>query len=246
MFGKKKKKLEAERREEELRLQQQQELQKQQQEAAKKQEDKIFLESELVDDDEDGNALPKEYEAIAYILKQEQGEDLVAEPVDDQSQPEQAPVQSVEEVKPSTPAEDETPVEPEQSEQGEQSEQSTQTEDATEETEGVSDKSEDESEEPEESQKDVATESATEEQKEEVVYVVDGPSEEDDEIVKPAKLVKLPNLVDYMLSQNMSKKMKMNIATLLLSAYNKYKDIPAEKKIVIQCMQKVMASLIQG
>ncbi len=240
MFGKKKKKLEAERREEELRLQQQQELQKQQQEAAQKQEDKIFLESELVDDDEDDNALPKEYEAIAYILKQEQGEDLVAEPVDDQSQPEQAPVQSVEEVKPSTPAEDETSVEPEQSEQ------SPQTEDATEETEDVSDKTEDESEEPEESQKDVATESATEEQKEEVVYVVDGPSEEDDEIVKPAKLVKLPNLVDYMLSQNMSKQMKINIATLLLSAYNKYKDIPAEKKIVVQCMAKVMKSLIQG
>ncbi len=240
MFGKKKKKLEAERREEELRLQQQQELQKQQQEAAQKQEDKIFLESELVDDDEDDNALPKEYEAIAYILKQEQGEDLVAEPVDDQSQPEQTPVQSVEEVKPSTPAEDETTVEPEQSEQ------SPQTEDATEETEDVSDKTEDESEEPEESQKDVATESATEEQKEEVVYVVDGPSEEDDEIVKPAKLVKLPNLVDYMLSQNMSKQMKINIATLLLSAYNKYKDIPAEKKIVVQCMAKVMKSLIQG
>lgn len=246
MFGKKKKKLEAERREEELRLQQQQELQKQQQEAAQKQEDKIFLESELVDDDEDDNALPKEYEAIAYILKQEQGEDLVAEPVDDQSQSEQVPVQSVEEVKPSTLAEDETTVEPEQAKQDEQSEQSTQTKDATEETEDVSDKTEDESEESEESQKDVATESATEEQKEEVVYVVDGPSEEDDEIVKPAKLVKLPNLVDYMLSQNMSKQMKINIATLLLSAYNKYKDIPAEKKIVVQCMAKVMKSLIQG
>lgn len=246
MFGKKKKKLEAERREEELRLQQQQELQMQQQEAAQKQEDKIFLESELVDDDEDDNALPKEYEAIAYILKQEQGEDLVAEPVDDQSQPEQAPVQSVEEVKPSTPAEDEASLEPEQAKQDEQSEQSTQTEVATEETEDVSDKAEDESEEIEDSQTDVADQSATEEQKEEVVYVVDGPSEEDDEIVKPAKLVKLPNLVDYMLSQNMSKQMKINIATLLLSAYNKYKDVPAEKKIVIQCMAKVMKSLIQG
>ena len=79
-----------------------------------------------------------------------------------------------------------------------------------------------------------------------MVYIVDGPSEDDDEIVKPAKLVKLPNLVDYMLSQNMSKQMKINIATLLLSTYNKYKDIPAEKKIIIQCMAKVMRSLIQG
>ena len=101
-----------------------------------------------------------------------------------------------------------------------------------------------EQEEPQE--QSVADETASEEQKEEVVYVVDGPSEDDDEIVKPAKLVKLPNLVDYMLAQNMSKQMKMNIATLLLSTYNKYKDVPAEKKIVIQCMAKVMKSLIQG
>lgn len=211
MFGKKKKKLEAERREEELRLQQQQELQKQQadQEAAKKQEDKIFLESELIDDDEDDNALPKEYEAIAYILKQEQGDDLVAQPVDDESAQSEQASESVEEVKDEAPAEEEV-------EQEEPQEQS------------------------------VADETASEEQKEEVVYVVDGPSEDDDEIVKPAKLVKLPNLVDYMLAQNMSKQMKMNIATLLLSTYNKYKDVPAEKKIVIQCMAKVMKSLIQG
>ena len=96
----------------------------------------------------------------------------------------------------------------------------------------------------EEAQEETAV--APQEQKEEVVYVVDGPSEDDDEIVKPAKLVKLPNLVDYMLSQNMSKQMKINIATLLLSTYNKYKDIPAEKKIIVQCMAKVMRSLIQG
>ena len=223
MFGKKKKKLEAERREEELRLQQQQELQKQQadQEAAKKQEDKIFLESELIDDDEDDNALPKEYEAIAYILKQEQGDDLVAQPVDDEPAQSEQASESVEEVKDETPAE-EAPVEETEEPAVEEVEQ----------------------EEPQE--KAVADETASEEQKEEVVYVVDGPSEDDDEIVKPAKLVKLPNLVDYMLAQNMSKQMKMNIATLLLSTYNKYKDVPAEKKIVIQCMAKVMKSLIQG
>ena len=105
MFGKKKKKLEAERREEELRLQQQQELQKQQadQEAAKKQEDKIFLESELIDDDEDDNALPKEYEAIAYILKQEQGDDLVAQPVDDEPAQSEQASESVEEIKVKSP-----------------------------------------------------------------------------------------------------------------------------------------------
>ncbi|HBP52300.1 MAG TPA: hypothetical protein DD626_03245, partial [Clostridiales bacterium] len=123
---------------------------------------------------------------------------------------------------------------------------------AVEENEKSVDKVEDsdESKEVEEANKEAEptqdTAPATEEQREEVVYVVDGPSEDDDEIVKPAKLVKLPNLVDYMLAQNMSKQMKINIATLLLSAYNKFKDIPAERKIVIQCMAKVMKSLIQG
>ena len=233
MFGKKKKKLEAERREEELRLQQQQELQKQQadQEAAKKQEDKIFLESELIDDDEDDNALPKEYEAIAYILKQEQGDDLVAQPVDDEPAQSEQASESVEEVKDEAPAE-EAPVE-----------------ETAEETPALEEVKEEPSQEQVEEQAQEETvddETASEEQKEEVVYVVDGPSEDDDEIVKPAKLVKLPNLVDYMLAQNMSKQMKMNIATLLLSTYNKYKDVPAEKKIVIQCMAKVMKSLIQG
>lgn len=263
MFGKKKK-LEAERREEELRLQKQ-ELERQQAQAAQKaqvaqqaqrQEDKVFFESELINDDddntaaqtvnEDDNALPKEYEAIAYILKQEQGEDLVAQPVDDEPvQSAQEQQKSVEEVK-EGPAKETAPVleevAPAPAEEPE----------AVEENEKSVDKVEDsdESKEVEEANKEAEptqdTAPATEEQREEVVYVVDGPSEDDDEIVKPAKLVKLPNLVDYMLAQNMSKQMKINIATLLLSAYNKFKDIPAERKIVIQCMAKVMKSLIQG
>lgn len=250
MFGKKKK-LEAERREEELRLQKQ-ELEKQQVptvEQAQETDDKIFFESELIDDDddntaaqpsaEDDNALPKEYEAIAYILKQEQGDDLVAEPVGDDEpvQSAQEPQQSVEEVKKepekTAPVLEEAVEEPNAQETAEESLEEVEDSDESEETE-----------ESEESEQETAP--ATEEQQEEVVYVVDGPSEDDDEIVKPAKLVKLPNLVDYMLSQNMSKQMKMNIATLLLSTYNKYKDVPAEKKIVIQCMAKVMKSLIQG
>lgn len=257
MFGKKKKKLEAERHEEELRLQQEQ--LKQQQTAAQqaqKQEGKIFLESELIDDEEEDNALPKEYEAIAYILKQEQGEDLVAKPVDDEPvQSEQKP-EAIEEVKPQEQvlepvaepapepaqleevAQEETLEEVPVQEPEEESEELEEAEE--EETEEESDDSEEELEEADQ------TEEGEQEQQEEVVYVVDGPSEDDDELVKPAKLVKLPNLVDYMLSQNMSKQMKINIATLLLSTYNKYKDIPAEKKIVIQCMAKVMKSLIQG
>ncbi|MDE6060745.1 MAG: hypothetical protein K2G31_04680 [Clostridia bacterium] len=82
------------------------------------------------------------------------------------------------------------------------------------------------------------------EQGREVKYVVE--TFEDDEIVKPAKLVKLPNLVDYMISLNMSKRMKMNVCMLLLTAYHKYKDIPQEKTIVISCMRKMLTALLQG
>lgn len=256
MFGKKKKqaKLEQEQREREqheLELAQQQAAQRAA-EAAKEEENngKIYLESEIIDD-EDDNSLPKEYESIAYILKQETGEDLLAQPVDDDVEelpleevepevaPEAEPVQEVKEEKaPETeavqePVAEETPTEEEPQEVEETEEE------VAEET-----PTEEETTDAEEAQEETAV--APQEQKEEVVYVVDGPSEDDDEIVKPAKLVKLPNLVDYMLSQNMSKQMKINIATLLLSTYNKYKDIPAEKKIVVQCMAKVMRSLIQG
>lgn len=80
---------------------------------------------------------------------------------------------------------------------------------------------------------------AKEEQKEEIVYIVDGP-EEDDEIVKPAKLVKLPHLVDYMISRNMSKQMKIRVATMLIATYNKFKESPEDAKIVKTCLIKIM------
>lgn len=232
MFGKKKKQaqLEAEQaKAEALKLEEEKEesseLPLEQEEQP--QEEKIFFESELIDDEEDNDALPKEYEAIAYILKQETGEDLVALPVDDEpsEEIEEAPL-TLEEV------EEEAPLELVE----EESEQAP-VEDALE----LVDDEEVETEE----KTPTPTAPVAQPDKEEVVYVVDGP-EDDDELVKPAKLVKLPNLVDYMLAQNMSKQMKINIATLLLSAYNKYKDIPEEKKIIIQCMIKVMRSLIQG
>lgn len=254
MFGKKKKQLEAERREEELRLQQE-ELARQQaaQQAQQVPDDKVFCECELIDD-EDDNALPKEYEAIAYILKQEQGDDLVAQPVDDEpAQFEQVSDEGVEDAQEpqearQEPVAEEVAQETDDAQTAAPVEQEDGTEDVAEEVVEDGDEAE-ESEELVEAEEESDTQQVADAdapQEEEVVYVVDGPTEEDDEIVKPAKLVKLPNLVDYMLSQNMSKKMKMNIAMLLLSAYNKYKDIPEEKKIVIQCMQKVMASLIQG
>lgn len=86
------------------------------------------------------------------------------------------------------------------------------------------------------------TEESEEEEDPEVVYVVDG-DEDEEEHVKPAKLVKLPNLVDYMLSKNMPKAMKIQIATMLISTYNKFKDSKEDRKIVVQCLTKVMRDL---
>lgn len=82
-----------------------------------------------------------------------------------------------------------------------------------------------------------------EEEKQKVMIVVDG-ADEDEEIVKPAKLVRLPNLVDYMLAQNPSRAMMMNLATLLLSAYKKFENSADDKHIVVECMKKVMNGLL--
>ncbi len=94
------------------------------------------------------------------------------------------------------------------------------------------------------SEPDTDTEDVEEngDEKQKVMIVVDGA--EDDELVKPAKLVKLPNLVDYMLAQNPSRAMLMNLATLLLSAYKKFENSADDKHIVVACMKKVMTGLL--
>ena len=257
MFGKKKKQaqLEAERAE-----QLKNETEPQQQHVADEkepEEEKIFLESEIIEDDD--TAQEGELEAIAYGEKQDEGDDLVAVPVEEPvEEEEQTPAveqtdepvavqeegeQTVEEI--TQPVEDNqeegTDGEAEQSEDAQESEETVEDEQATEEPEQA--ETEDETEQTESEDEEDAQDD--EQSEEEVVYVVDGP-EEDDEIVKPAKLVKLPNLVDYMLSLNMSKQMKMNVAMLLLGAYKKFKDVPEERKIVVKCMAKIMQSLIQG
>lgn len=201
-------------------------------------EEKVFVESELCDDDDFDST--KEYEAIAYILKQEEGEALHAESLDDQAPTQQAVEQKAQPQPTQKPAQAQTqqPVQPQPAQQPVvHIDEELELEEIEEEVEEV-----------EEVEEDNAVQDnapvVNEEAQEEVVYVVEG-EEEDDEIVKPAKLVKLPNLIDYMLMQNMTKRMKLNIATLLLSAYQKYKDIPQEKAIIVKCMSKVMASLLQ-
>ncbi|MBQ3755134.1 MAG: hypothetical protein II867_03135, partial [Clostridia bacterium] len=80
------------------------------------------------------------------------------------------------------------------------------------------------------------------EPEETVVYVIDG-DEEEEEYVQPSRLSKLSNLTDYMLSQYMSRKVKMQVATMLIGVYNKFKDNPEDKKIIIDCLKKVIFSL---
>lgn len=241
MFGKKRKQaqLEAERARQ-LALEKEQEEKQHPAVEQQPEQEKIFLESEIIDDDD--TAQEGELEAVAYDQKQDAGDALVAESVDETAEQEhEQPIEDV--VKEATDAQ-----EPAQSEPKQEPEQETVEEPAEEPVQEATEEVVEDTQELEEEPEQDAQESATApsaEQQEEVVYVVDGP-EEDDEIVKPAKLVKLPNLVDYMLSLNMSKQMKMNVAMLLLSAYNKFKEIPEERKIIVNCMKKIMQSLIQG
>lgn len=93
------------------------------------------------------------------------------------------------------------------------------------------------------SKEEQSEDESDEDEEPEVVYVVEGDDEDDDEHVKPAKLVKLPNLVDYMLSKNMPKAMKIQIATMLIGTYNKFKDSKEDRKIVVSCLSKVMRDL---
>lgn len=237
MFGKKRKQaqLEAERARQ-LALEKEQEEKQHPAVEQQPEQEKIFLESEIIDDDD--TAQEGELEAVAYDQKQDAGDALVAESVDETAEHEhEQPIEDV--VKEVTDAQEPAQSEPKQETVEEPAEEPVQ-----EATEEVVEDTQELAEEPEQDAQEPAT-APSAEQQEEVVYVVDGP-EEDDEIVKPAKLVKLPNLVDYMLSLNMSKQMKMNVAMLLLSAYNKFKEIPEERKIIVNCMKKIMQSLIQG
>ena len=237
MFGKKRKQaqLEAERARQ-LALEKEQEEKQHPAVEQQPEQEKIFLESEIIDDDD--AAQEGELEAVAYDQKQDAGDALVAESVDETAEQEHGqPIEDV--VKEVTDAQEPAQSEPKQETVEEPAEEPVQ-----EATEEVVEDTQELAEEPEQDAQEPAT-APSAEQQEEVVYVVDGP-EEDDEIVKPAKLVKLPNLVDYMLSLNMSKQMKMNVAMLLLSAYNKFKEIPEERKIIVNCMKKIMQSLIQG
>lgn len=153
---------------------------------------------------------------------QDIAEQLVEEPVEETQETEEADEQ-VEEASEESD-EEQAPTDEESTDGVEEAEEAEESEDEAEEDETANEEGESEENEPE------------------VVYVVDG-EEEDDEVVKPAKLVKLPNLVDYMLSKNMPKAMKIQIAGMLIGTYKKFENSKEDRKIVVQCLTKVMRDL---
>ena len=109
-----------------------------------------------------------------------------------------------------------------------------------EETEGLSEEDMPEQNPADESVSENGADDAEEEPQ--VKYVVEGPVDDDD-IVKPAKLVKLPNLVDYMLARNPSRNILVNISKLLITTHEKFKNSPQDVAIVEKCMNKVLSAL---
>lgn len=170
-------------------------------------------------------AAEEENEAEASDDEAEKAEDVAKPQQDEQEQEEPC-----EEENQSDPEDNETVAENsvDETEESDEAEESDETEEG-EASQNVDEQSEE-------------TEEAQEDSEPEVVYVVDG-DEDDEEQVKPAKLVKLPNLVDYMLSKSMPKAMKIQIATMLISTYNKFKDSKEDRKIVVSCLAKVMRDL---
>lgn len=230
------------------------------QEADEPQTDVEETEDEINESHVDEVAEPQEDEQVE--LQEESGEDLADGEADaeDESGDEQQDIDNADEVPQDEIAEEESDDENVDAEEQvneedfEQTEESDESEivDETEES-GKTEKSEeteesDEIEESEENAEDEESEEseelveAQEDDEPEVVYVVEG-DEDDEENVKPAKLVKLPNLIDYMLSKNMPKAMKIQIATMLITTYNKFKDSPQDRKIVVSCLSKVMRDL---
>lgn len=67
--------------------------------------------------------------------------------------------------------------------------------------------------------------------------------DEGDEDVKAPRLSKLPHLVDYVLTMNVSKSTKIRVAQLMFQAYAVFKNSPENKAIVMQCIGKIMNSI---
>ena len=218
------------------------------------------VEEEPVQDEETEETEEAEEPVIDEQVKEEPvAEESVEEPAEESEPVEDTETEAVEETveEPEEQGSEESPVEESTEEVKEQETKSVDeaTDESESEQEEIAEDEDVETAETEDSVDDVENEDAeetdenedgeetqAEDEEPEVVYVVDG-DEDDDEHVKPAKLVKLPNLVDYMLSKNMPRAMKIQIATMLIGTYKKFENSKEDRKIVVGCLAKVMRDL---
>lgn len=193
--------------------------------------------------------IEEDHEPETEDVEEPVAEESVEEPTEESEPVEDTETEAVEETVEETEEQEseESPVEESTEEVEEQETESVDTTDDSEsEQEEIAEDEDVETAETEDTVEDVENEDGeeaqTEDEEPEVVYVVDG-DEDDDEHVKPAKLVKLPNLVDYMLSKNMPRAMKIQIATMLIGTYKKFENSKEDRKIVVGCLTKVMRDL---
>lgn len=172
-------------------------------------------------------------------------EESIEEPAAQEQVESEEPVEQAEEpqenIADEQESEDAQPDEDEQAVESDEQDTEEEPQEAEDDQDGESGEDESEQAQSDESGEEEQTDGKGDEEPE-VVYVVEG-GEEDEENVKPAKLVKLPNLVDYMLTKNMPKSMKIQIASMLIATYNKFKDSKEDRKIVVSCLGKVMSDL---
>lgn len=218
------------------------------------------VEEEPVQDEETEETEEAEEPVIDEQVEEEPvAEESVEEPAEESEPVEDTETEAVEETveEPEEQESEESPVEERTEEVKEQETESVDeaTDDSESEQEEIAKDEDVKTAETEDSVDDVENEDAeetdenedgeetqAEDEEPEVVYVVDG-DEDDDEHVKPAKLVKLPNLVDYMLSKKMPRAMKIQIATMLIGTYKKFENSKEDRKIVVSCLAKVMRDL---
>ena len=193
--------------------------------------------------------IEEDHEPETEDVEEPVAEESVEEPTEESEPVEDTETEAVEETVEETEEQEseESPVQESTEEVEEQETESVDTTDDSEsEQEEIAEDEDVETAETEDTVEDVENEDGeeaqTEDEEPEVVYVVDG-DEDDDEHVKPAKLVKLPNLVDYMLSKNMPRAMKIQIATMLIGTYKKFENSKEDRKIVVGCLTKVMRDL---
>ncbi len=200
-----------------------------QEELVEELEEEAPVEEEVQDQEEPVEELVEEQaEEVEEVVEQPQ-EDDQEELVEDQ---EEQVEETSEEQEESDEVEQEELEETEQEETEEELEEDVDVEESEEDGEEVADSEEEEFENADDVQG---------EEEENVVYIVEG--EDEEEVVKPSKFVKLPNLVDYMLSKNFSRRVRIQIAGMLLGAYSKTQPHSEDRKIVLNSVAKIIADL---